>query len=385
MCIKSCHRQTVFTILSSMNEDETDIFNKLRSQIQDDVALFYLIADVSAQYDLKPESSTKSLVTLWKAIEDDNKEHKHPLTIKINKDSSITLGNGHTFNLNDIVKFSTDIDIIDVINRLLKLDREDSIRFNHIRLVFDDDFVLFKWIADGEKMGVGNVVEALLELKSNELEDLDVFNLAELETNSKDKCGILVINNIKLSIFFLAQMEPKLLNETILMARYVEEDEDILKGFHERIGHYRITSEFDRKKALEWFKRFTIKHTRSTGRYGQFRPHDLSHLHRIKSILYRYGYDVQQAIIDFVFTLNPKNINEFLNCCHFLFTWTCNTMERFTVELYRNDKKANGMSIRAWRGKKIYRRKTLSFIIYCPFSQNEKFSMNSYPIVNPYD
>lgn len=355
MCIKSCHRQTVFTILASMKDEETEIFNKLRSQIQDDVALFYLIAEVSKQYDLKPDLAARGLVNFWRSIEKINKEYKIPLAIKINKDGSMTLGNGHTFNLDEIVKFSSSNDILDVICKLLKLDREDATRFNHIRLVFDDDYDLFKWIADGEKMNVGNVIEALLELKSNELEDLDVFNLATLEKNSCDKCGILIINNIKMSIFFLAQMEPKLLNETILMARYIEEDEDILKGFHERIGHYRITSEFDRKKAREWFEVLTKSYPRLTARYGQFRPHELSHLHRMKSILLRYGNVLQQAIIDFVFTLNPKNIIEFLNCCHFIYTWTSNAMEKYSAEQFKNDKKKNELSIRAWRGKLLRR------------------------------
>lgn len=350
MCIKSWHRQIVFTILASLKDEETEVFNKLRSQIQDDVALFYLICDVSKEYNLKAEDTTRGLVKFYMSIEELNLKHKNPLTIKINKDGSITLGNGHTFILDEIVKFSNNDDILDVINKLLVLNREDAIRFNHIRLVFDDDYDLFKWIADGEKMNVGNVIEALLELKSNELEDLDVFNLATLEKNSSDKCGILIINNIKMSVFFLAQMEPKLLNETILMARYVEEDEDILKGFHERVGYYRITSEFDRKKAREWFEMLTKKSSRLTARYGQYRPHELSHLHRMKSILYRYGNDMQQAIIDFVFTLNPKNVLEFLNCCHFIFTWTSNTMEKYSVELYRNDKTRKETTIRAWRG-----------------------------------
>lgn len=351
MCIKSWHRQIVFTILASLKDEETKTFNKLRSQIQDDVALFYLICDVSKQYNLKAEDTTRGIVKFWNSIEERNVRNKNPFTIKINKDGSITLGNGHTFSLDEIVKFSNSDDILDVINKLLKLNREDATRFNHIRLVFDDDYDLFKWIADGEKMNVGNVIEALLELKSNELEDLDVFNLATLEKNSSDKCGILIINNIKMSVFFLAQMEPKLLNETILMARYIEEDEDILKGFHERVGHYRITSEFDRKKAKEWFEMLTKESSRVTARYGQYRPHELSHLHRMKSILYRYGNNMQQAIIDFVFTVNPKNILEFLNCCHFIFTWTSNTMEKYSVQQYRKDKMRNEISIRAWRGK----------------------------------
>lgn len=353
MCIKSCNRQTVFTILANLNDDETEVFNKLRSQIQDDIALFYLIAEISNEYKLKPEDTTRGLINFWRAIEN-IRNSKKPLKIKLNKDGTITIGNGHTFNLDEIVKFSCDECILDVINKLLKLDHEDSTRFNHIRLVFDDDYELLKWIADADKMTSESFIEALLELKSNELEDLDVFEMASLEKNSFDECGIMKINNINLSIFFLAQMEPKLLNETILMARDSEEDEEILKGFHERIGRYRITSEFDRKKAKEWFEKFTKNYTRITARYGSLRPHGLSQIHRMKSILYRYNNQIQQAIIDFVFTLTPKSIEEFLNCCHFTCRWICNLMEKFSVEQFRNEKLKNGeniVSIRSWRGE----------------------------------
>lgn len=62
MCIKSCNRQRVFHILSKLKDEETEIFNKLRSQIQDDVALFYLIAEVSKEYELQPEDSTKGKI-----------------------------------------------------------------------------------------------------------------------------------------------------------------------------------------------------------------------------------------------------------------------------------------------------------------------------------
>lgn len=59
MCIKSCNRQIVFHILSSLKDEETEVFNKMRSQIQDDVALFYLIAEISKEHELKPEETTK--------------------------------------------------------------------------------------------------------------------------------------------------------------------------------------------------------------------------------------------------------------------------------------------------------------------------------------
>ncbi|KAG5671679.1 hypothetical protein PVAND_001867 [Polypedilum vanderplanki] len=352
MCIKSCNRQTVFTVLSQLKDEETEVFNKLRGQIQDDIALFYLIAEVSKEFDLKPEESTNGLINFWRSIENLRKA-KSPLTIKLNKDGSITIGNGHTFTLLEVVKFSSDDCILDVINKLLKLDHEDSIRFNHIRLVFDDDYELFKWIADADKMTSDNFIEALLELKSNELEDLDVFELASLEKNSIDECGIMKINNINLSIFFLAQMEPKLLNETIMMARYTEEENDILKGFHERVGHYRITSEFDRKKAKEWFEKLTKNHTRMMARFNNFRPHELSHMHRIKSILNRFELTTQQAIIDFAFTLAPKNILELISCCHFTCSFMNNLMEKFSVETFRSEKtKSEFESIRAWREEK---------------------------------
>jgi hypothetical protein len=355
MCIKSCNRQTVFTVLASLKDDETEVFNKLRAQIQDDIALFYLIAEISKEYSLKPEESTRGLIDFWRSIENLRKS-KSPLTVKLNKDGSITIGNGHTFTLFEVVKFSSDTCILEVINKLLKLDREDSTRFNHIRLVFDDDYELFKWIADADKMTSESFIEALLELKSNELEDLDVFELASLEKNSIDECGIMKINNINLSIFFLSQMEPKLLNEAIMMARYTEEDEDILKGFHERIGHYRISSEFDRRKAREWFDNLTKNHTRIIARFGGLRPHELSHLHRIKSILYRYEMRTQQAIIDFAFTLAPKNVLQLINCCHFTCTLMSNAMEKFSVETFKSEKmKGDGENesccIRTWRGK----------------------------------
>lgn len=65
MCIKSCNRQTVFSILSNLKDEETEVFNRMRSQIQDDIALFYLIAEVSKQFQLKPDEATNGKKKLF--------------------------------------------------------------------------------------------------------------------------------------------------------------------------------------------------------------------------------------------------------------------------------------------------------------------------------
>lgn len=278
---------------------------------------------------------------------------KFPLTIKLNKDSSITIGNGHTFILSEIVKISNDTYILLVIEKLLKLDNEDAMRFNHIRLYYDDDYELFKWIADADKMNDLDIVEALLELKSNELEDLDVFNVAVINENPIDACGIMSVNDVNFSVFFLSQMEPKLLNETLLMVRDAEVIDGKLLKFHERINHYHISSEFDRRTAKNWFDNFTKNHTRLTARYGDFKPFQLTNLHHMKSILNRYGENLQQNIFDFAFTLSPKTICEFLNVCDFICAWINNVMEKFTIEQFKIEKAKSEkkLTIRTWRGE----------------------------------
>lgn len=280
---------------------------------------------------------------------------KFPLTIKLNKDESITIGNGHTFTLSEIVKISNDSHILLVIEKLLKLDHEDAMRFNHIRLYYDDDYELFKWIADADKMNDLDIVEALLELKANELEDLDVFNVAVINENSLDACGIMSVNDVNFSVFFLAQMEPKLLNETLLMVRDAEVTDGKLLKFHERINHYHISSEFDRRMAKSWFDELTKNQSRLTARYGIFKPFELTNLHHMKSILNRYGENFQRTILDFAFTLSPKNICEFLNVCDFICTWINNAVEKFTIEQFKIERAKNIekiLTIRSWRGEK---------------------------------
>lgn len=278
---------------------------------------------------------------------------KFPLTIKLNKDGSITIGNGHTFTLSEIVKISDDTYILMVIEKLLKLDNEDAMRFNHIRLYYDDDYELFKWIADADKMNDLNIVEALLELKSNELEDLDVFNVAVINENSLDACGIMSVNQVNFSVFFLAQMEPKILNETLLLVRNAEIIDGKLLKFHERINHYRISSEFDRRIAKNWFDSLTKNHLRLTARYGNFKPFQLTNLHHMKSILNRYSEISQQVIVDFAFTLTPKSLCEFINICDFICSWINNVMEKFTIEQFRQVNGEENLTIRNWRGKKF--------------------------------
>lgn len=352
MCIKSCNRQIVFNILSNLNDEETEIFNKLRSQIQDDIALFYLIAEISKEHKLKPEESAKGLIDFWREMEKRKGSTKSPLTIKLNKDGSITIGNGHTFTLSEIVKISNDNFILLVIEKLLKLDNEDAMRFNHVRLYYDDDYELFKWIADADKMNDLDIVEALLELKSNELEDLDIFNVAVINENSLDACGIMSVNDVNFSVFFLAQMEPKLLNETLLMVRDAEIVDGKLLKFHERINHYRISSEFDRRTAKNWFDGLTQKYTRITTRFGNFKPFELTNLHHMKSILNRFNEKSQQILFDFVFTLSPKNIDEFINICDFICFWINITMEKFSIEQFKSEKVKEGdLKIKSWRGE----------------------------------
>lgn len=290
------------------------------------------------------------MIDFWREMEKLKSSSKFPLTIKLNKDGSITIGNGHTFTLSEIVKISNDALIILVIEKLLKLDNEDAMRFNHIRLYYDDDYELFKWIADADKMNDLDIVEALLELKSNELEDLDIFNVAVINENSMDGCGIMSVNDVHFSVFFLAQMEAKLLNETLLMVRQTEVVDGVLTKFHERINHYRISSEFDRREAKIWFDNFTKKHSRLTIRLGNFKPFELTNLHHLKSVMCRYGEISQQIIIDLAFTLGPKNIGDFINICDFICTWVNNMMEKFTVEQFKYDKALN-LTIRSWRGE----------------------------------
>lgn len=285
----------------------------------------------------------------------------YPLTIKLNKDGTITIGTGHNFLLSEVVQISDDPYIMMVIEKILRLNHEDATTFNLIRLYYDDDYELFKWIADADKMNDLDIVEALLELKTNELEDLDIFNIAVFNENSLDACGVMTVNNVNFSVFFLAQMEPKLLNETLLMVRASEVIDGKLLKFHERIGHYHISSEFDRSAAKVWFDKFSKNHTRIAARFGTFRPFELTNLHHIKSILNRYSENSQLIFFDFLYTLSPKNISDFINICDFVCRWICNAMEKYTVEMFRSEKARNTekeMAIRSWRGKK-------SFLLNC--------------------
>lgn len=354
MTIKSCNRQTVFNILSGMSDEQTETFNKLRSQIQDDVALFYLIADVSKDFLVKPEDAARSLINFWKVIDDGSS--KIPPTIKSNKDASITFGNGFTFNLDQIMEFSSNQDVMELMREnLFEFDADDAIKFNQLRTIFNDDTKFFKWISETDKMKIGSAIDTLLELRANETVDCQIFDMMKLEENNSNECGIVSLKGVvRISIFFLAQLEPKLLNELIQMIRQAEVVDGKLENFHERIGHFRIQSEFNRLKAQEWFEEMSKSHTRITTRYGKPKPDELNRLFRMKSLLGRFEKESQRVIAGFVFTLNPKNVNEFCACCDFACFYLQNAMERYSVEQYKAQKllqKDEMKSIRLWRGE----------------------------------
>lgn len=354
MSIKSNNRQTVFNILAGLSDQQTKVFNKLRSQIQDDVALFYLVAEVSKAYSIAPEDSAKRLITFWEKIDDGSS--KIPPTIKLNKDSSITLGNGLTFNFNQIVEFASNEDVMQMMKEnLFQFDTEESMKFELLRKIFDDDVKLFSWITETEKMQIGDTIETLLTLKSKESDEFQFFDLLELAESSINECGIVVIKDvIRVSIFFLIQLETKLLKELIQMIKDTETVDGRLENFREIIGTFRVQSEFNRIKAQEWFDEMSRHNTRITSRYGKPKPDELNRLFHIMSHMRRYEKESQLAIVSFAFTLNPKSITEFCACCDFACTYLSNAMEKCTVEQYKAQKvlRIDDMgSIRRWRGE----------------------------------
>lgn len=356
MSIKSCNRQTVFNILAGMTDQQTKTFNKLRSQIQDDVALFYLVAEISTDYAVKPEDFARNLITFWEEI--DNGASKIPPTIKLNKDATITLGNGFTFNCNQVIDFARCPDVLRMMREnFFQCDIEDVMKFELLRKVFNDDAKLFNWISETEKMKIGDTIETLLQLKSKETEDFQFFDLIDLVESSNTECGIVCIGKvIRVSVFFLSQLDAKLLHELIQVIRKVEVVDGKLEHFREVIGSFRIQSEFNRAKAQEWFDEMSQKHTRITLRYGKPKPDELNSLFHIKSQMHRFEKASQLVIADFAFTLNPKSINEFCACCDFACSYLFNAMEKCTVEQYKAKKslaKDEIKSIRRWRGELI--------------------------------
>lgn len=356
MSIKSCNRQTVFNVLAGLSDKETETFNKLRTQIQDDVALFYLVAEISKDFSTVPEESAKSLITFWDGIDDGSVKTKAPPSIKLNKDFSITLGNGFTFNFDQIMEFSTNQDVLALMkDRLFQYDAEDAIKFSQLRKVFNDDAKLIKWISEAEKTRIGNTIETLLELKSQETDEFSFFEWITLEESSSNECAIVSLNDvIRVSVFFLAQLEAKLLVEFVEMIKETEVVDGKLKNFHEKIGHLRVQAEFNRSKAQKWFEGMSKNHTRITARYGKPQPDELNRLFHVKSLLSRFEKESQEVITSFAFTLNPKNINEFCACCDFACSYLMNAMEKCSVELYKAQKalkKDDTKSIRRWRGE----------------------------------
>lgn len=355
MSIKSCNRQTVFNILAAMTDEETSTFNKLRSEIQDDVALFYLVADVGKDYSIQPTEAAKALIIFWDGI-DNNGSSKIPPTIKLNKDASVTFANGFTFNLDQIVEFSSSQDVLSLLReKLFLFNVDDTIEFNILRNLFKSDMKLFNWISQTDKMKIGDTIETFLDLRSKESEDFQLFQMLKLEENSSFECGIVSLNGIlKVSIFFLAQLDAKLLNEQIQMIKASEVVDGILTNFHERNGHFKIQSEFNRTKAQEWLDVMSTNHTRIVSRFGNAKPYDLNCLYHIKAILKRFKIESQMIIANFAFTLNPKTISEFCACCDFTCSYLMNAMEKLSVEQYKVQKallKDEMKSIRQWRGK----------------------------------
>lgn len=354
MSIKSCNRQTVFNILGDLTGDEAEVFNKLRSQIQDDVALFFLVAEVSKDFNLKPEEATRGLIKLWEIVGDER--NKFPPSLKINKDSSITFANGFIFTIAQVIELSTNEDVLELLRENLFLfDADDTLNFDQLRKFFNEDMKFFKWISESDKMKIGNSIDILLQLKSSETEDFKFFDMMKLEESSANECGIINLNGIiRVSIFFLAQLDLKLLIKFMRMIRAAEVVDGKLTNFCERIGHFRIQSEFNRIKAQEWFDEKSKSFTRITSRFGKSKAAELNRLFHVKTLLSRFENDSQQVIVSFVFTLNPKSINEFCACCDFTCSYLHNAMEKYSVEMYKAHKALNKdevKTIREWRGE----------------------------------
>lgn len=355
MSIKSCNRQTVFQILSEMDESETKSFNNLRSQLQDDVALFYLIADVSQDFELKPHTTAHCFIKFWAKVADE----VSPPLIKLNKDFSITIGHGLTLNLDQIVQFSSEDDILDYIKTcLLKLPVGDIIRFNQLRVILNDDAMFFNWLTKANKMEIGNSVKVLLDLKSFETDEFEFFHLIKLEeSSSSNECGMISIRNfVRVSIFFLNQFDVKLLSEFIEMIKTCEVVDDKLVNFHERVGNFRIQSEFNRQSALKWFDNVTKSFHRITSRYGKPHAYELTRLYHVKSLLHSFTDASQSEIIKFAFALNPKDFIEFCACCDFSCQYLQHKMEKHTVEHFKAWKITNpdeNLSIRQWRERQV--------------------------------
>lgn len=356
MAIKSCNRQTVFNLLAGMSEDQTESFNKLRSQVQDDVALFYLIAEISKDYEIKPEDVVNKLTIFWRVINEG--PAKIPPTIKLNKDASITFANGFTFNLDQIVEFSSHQDVMELLrDDLFLYDADDTIKFDQLRKAFNDDVKLFKWISETDQMKIGKTVETFLDLMSKETDELEFVHMISLERNSSTECGIIGIKGvIHVSIFFLAQLDAKLLNEFIDMVKEVEVSEEKQTKFCGKLGHFRLQSILNRLQAKAWFDEVSKNFTRITSRYGKARPDELSRLFEIKSLLSHFEKQSQQIIAEFAFTLNPKSITEFCSCCDYAWCYLMNAKEKYSVEQYKAKKlsiKDNEEmeSIKNWRGE----------------------------------
>lgn len=354
MSIKSCNRQTVFNLLAAMTDEETSTFNMLRSEIQDDVALFYLVADVGKDYSIEPSEAARSLINFWDAIDDGSS--MIPPTIKLNKDASLTFANGFTFNLDQIVEFSSNEDVLTLMReKLFMFEAEDTIEFNILRHIFKDDMKFFKWISQTDNMKIGDTIETFLDLRSKETEDFQLFQMIKLEENSSNECGVVSLNGILLvSIFFLSQLDAKLLNQLIQMVKESEIIDGTLTNFNEKIGHFRVQSEFNRAKAQHWFDEMSKDNSRIASRFGKPKPDDLNRLYQIKSNIKRFENESQIVIANFAFTLNPKTISDFCACCDFACSYLMNAMEKLSVEQYKAQKiieKDEMKSIRQWRGE----------------------------------
>lgn len=354
MSIKSCNRQTVFNLLAAMTDEETSTFNMLRSEIQDDVALFYLVADVGKDYSIEPSEAARSLINFWDAIDDGSS--MIPPTIKLNKDASLTFANGFTFNLDQIVEFSSNEDVLTLMReKLFMFEAEDTIEFNILRHIFKDDMKFFKWISQTDNMKIGDTIETFLDLRSKETEDFQLFQMIKLEENSSNECGVVSLNGILLvSIFFLSQLDAKLLNQLIQMVKESEIIDGTLTNFNEKIGHFRVQSEFNRAKAQHWFDEMSKDNSRIASRFGKPKPDDLNRLYQIKSNIKRFENESQIVIANFAFTLNPKTISDFCACCDFACLYLMNAMEKLSVEQYKAQKiieKDEMKSIRQWRGE----------------------------------
>lgn len=357
MSVKSCNRQTVFKILSEMDEIETLAFNNLRSQLQDDIGLFFLIADVSKDFNLKADLTAHSFMKFWKDITDE----LAPPSIKINKDFTITIANGHTFNIDQIVELSTKDDILGMIKTcLIKLSTEETMKFNQLRVTFNidsnNDEKFFDWITKAIKFEIGDVIKTLLELKALENNEFEFFELIKLENSESSlECGMVNIDQkFRTSIFFLHQLEIKHLNELIQMIKLSEIVNEKMHNFHERIGSFRVQCEFNRKTAMEWFDKVTKHFNRITSRYGKPHAFELTRLYHVKNLLSRYSHESELEIIKFVFALNPKNFIDFCSCCDFANSYLQNTIIKYTVELFKTWKAANPnemITIRQWRGE----------------------------------